>query len=265
MNLHETVASLLRKRVQEVDFASPKHLQASLRILAKWRSQLIDNTVVQRHGRVVQAGPFAGMKFIKVTEGCTTPRLLGFYESELIPYIEKLIQLRFSRVINVGCAEGYYAVGFALRLPDALIDAYDISPHAQRRCAMLASLNGVEERVAIHGEFRCETLDRHEGEDFLLIIDIEGAEDEMLEPSRSRGFRTAHIVVECHENLLPGVCDRIAARFADTHTIARVSPRLACPTLPSWFDELDNLDQVLALWEWRTGPTPWLVMTPQPQ
>jgi len=29
---------------------------------------------------------------------------------------------------------------------------------------------------------------------------------------------------------------------------------------PSWFNNLSHLDQLLATWEWRAGPTPWLVM-----
>ena len=29
---------------------------------------------------------------------------------------------------------------------------------------------------------------------------------------------------------------------------------------PQWFLNLAHLDQLLATWEWRSGPTPWLVM-----
>jgi hypothetical protein len=30
--------------------------------------------------------------------------------------------------------------------------------------------------------------------------------------------------------------------------------------LPEFFQQLGHLDQLLAVWEWRTGPTPWAVM-----
>jgi len=30
--------------------------------------------------------------------------------------------------------------------------------------------------------------------------------------------------------------------------------------MPDWFKNLANLDQLLAVWEWRSGPTPWLAM-----
>jgi len=40
-------------------------------------------------------------------------KLLGFYEQPLQPYIEQVIQTGYPTIINIGCAEGYYAVGLA--------------------------------------------------------------------------------------------------------------------------------------------------------
>jgi hypothetical protein len=53
------------------------------------------------------------------------------------------------------------------------------------------------------------------------------------------------------------------ARFASTHDIVRVdqAPKTFDP--PPWFGWLSHLDQLLAVWEWRAKPTPWLVMTPK--
>ena len=33
--------------------------------------------------------------------------------------------------------------------------------------------------------------------------------------------------------------------------------------MPDWLKPLPHLDQLLAVWEWRMQPTPWLVMTPK--
>ena len=32
---------------------------------------------------------------------------------------------------------------------------------------------------------------------------------------------------------------------------------------PPWLANLGHLDLLLAVWEWRSFPTPWLVMTPK--
>jgi hypothetical protein len=44
------------------------------------------------------------------------PKFLGTYERELYSVIERAIELAPRYVLNIGCAEGFYAVGLALRL-----------------------------------------------------------------------------------------------------------------------------------------------------
>jgi hypothetical protein len=45
------------------------------------------------------------------TEGC--------YEHELHGEIEQLVTRGFDAVLNIGCGEGYYAIGLARRMPTA--------------------------------------------------------------------------------------------------------------------------------------------------
>lgn len=61
-------------------------------------------------------------------------------------------------VINVGCAEGYYAIGMARAMPDSHIYAYDIDEEAQCLCRKMAKLNSVAERVTIRGGCDCAEL-----------------------------------------------------------------------------------------------------------
>jgi hypothetical protein len=44
---------------------------------------------------------------------CSTfiPKIIGSYECELHPAIEEIIVNNYAEVWDVGCAEGYYAVG----------------------------------------------------------------------------------------------------------------------------------------------------------
>ena len=58
------------------------------------------------------------------------------------------------------------------------------------------------------------------------------------------------------------ITEKLIAKFDKTHVITRVDD-LGMRTIldkPSWFKNLAHLDQLLATWEWRSGPTPWLVM-----
>jgi tRNA G46 methylase TrmB len=114
-------------------------LNNALRLLSKWRSVLIQNTLLQQQGTVVMQGPLAGMDFLRESaEGCHIAKLLGCYEQPLQVFIEKAIQKQYPTILNIGCAEGYYAVGMALRMPNTRVLAHDLNPKAQQVCTELA-------------------------------------------------------------------------------------------------------------------------------
>lgn len=242
---------------------APTHqdLQRLLRDLAKFRHELIANTLRQRQGDEVRAGPFAGMRYgVRSAEGCTVPRLLGCYEQELAPHLERLIARGFRHVVNVGCAEGYYAVGMARRLPDARVAAFDSDATARERCRSLAAANGVEGRLEVGGTFVNADFARYPAGETLVLLDIEGHEDALLDPPAT--LRCLTVLVECHDCFSPGLSTRLATRFADSHAITRIANRPVMPDLPDWLAGMSQLDQHLACWEWRSGPTPWLLLEP---
>jgi hypothetical protein len=238
-----------------------KKLESALRLLAKWRSELISNTMVAKSGDVVLAGPFAGMKYpYRASEGSRSARLLGAYEASLAPIIEKIVATDYRQVIDIGSAEGYYAVGLAIRMPKLRVLARDANPQAQALCKALAQINNVADRTEVGGLFHhidfavCETVKS------LVICDIEGAEAELLDPILAPGLLAADILVEAHDCIRPGISDILRRRFAATHKIETIGRKLDDSALPAWMEGLSDLDRLLALWEWRGGPTPWLWM-----
>lgn len=241
---------------------SPQALEHALRHLAKWRAHLVENTLLQTDGDTIQSGPFKGMHYAtRATEGARIARILGCYEVTLTPVIETAINRAYPLVIDLGCAEGYYAVGLATRMPDTRIMARDENPKAQESCAALAKANDVADRVEVGGLMLHPDFDICKDQDTLVICDIEGAEDALLDPTKAPGLAHADILVECHDCLTPGLSDRIAKRFETTHTITRLNRSIDSGALPGWMDRLSDLDRAIALWEWRAGPTPWLWMT----
>jgi hypothetical protein len=241
--------------------AHAANLNAALRLLGKWRAKLIENTLIQRMGPIVPAGPFAGMVFdIRGATGARLPRLLGCFEASLSPIIEEIIATSPRLIIDVGCAEGYYAVGLAMRLPQTTIWARDADAAACESCDALAEANNVASRVKTGGRLTHADFDICRAQPTTIICDIDGAEDTLLDPERAKGLRRADILVEVQETEFPGLCDRMTARFLPTHDIVRLERAFSSQSLPDWMDTLSDLDRLLALWEWRSGPTPWLWM-----
>jgi hypothetical protein len=256
------------RKVREMAVAQDLETQAGLnrvlRLTARWRSQMIANTIIHLHGTVVQAGPFAGMEYLGyATEGCLAPRLLGTYEADLHPHIVRLAQEGLDAIIDIGCAEGYYAVGMARLSPGSIIYAHDTDKRAQESCALLAAQNGVTDRVKIGGEFKGEDFDKFSDRSVLLMMDAEGAEDDLLHPDQWPALRGMNIIVETHNMFRPGITNRLVERFQKSHDIEVVnySPRFT--EMPTGLRDYAPLDQLLATWEWRAGPTPWLVMEPK--
>ena len=262
-SLNQTMDSLLRRALAKPEPLSGRDLEGVLRLMGKWRHQMISNTIIARHGAVVQAGPFAGMRLGQHSaEGCHAPKLLGCYEQALHPHLERFIARGFDSVLNIGCAEGYYAIGLARRMPCTKIFAHDLNEGAQRACHALAEANGVADRITIGGLVRGEDFARFGGVDTLVLVDIEGGEEALLDPAAFPALRHMTLIVECHEERRSGMTDLIASRFAHSHQVIREEQPFSQPALPAWMKGLGHLDQLLAIWEWRMAPTPWLVLEP---
>lgn len=263
MSLHTQIRQQAAAALALAQLDEPAQLNNALRLLSKWRSVLIQNTLLQQQGTVVMQGPLQGLDFLpQSAEGCHIAKLLGCYEQPLLPFIEAAIQARYPTILNIGCAEGYYAVGMARRMPQTKVLAFDLNPKAQQVCAELAAKNGVADRVQVGALFQVSDFAAYPGQRVLVLCDIEGAEKDLLNPQAAPALSGMDLIVESHECLMPGITQALIDRFKATHDITLVQDngQRQLVNAPNWFNNLAHLDQLLATWEWRSGPTPWLVM-----
>ncbi|HEY0651106.1 class I SAM-dependent methyltransferase [Phenylobacterium sp.] len=235
-----------------------------LRLLGQWRSYVLSNTYVSLEGARIWGGPFAGMEYVSVAaEGALMPRLLGTYECELHPHLAAITAEGVDCVIDVGCAEGYYAVGLARAMPQVTVYAHDIEEKARVACADLAARNGVSDRVIVGGEFKPQDFQAFAGRRVLVMVDAEGAEVDILQPELGPALAQMTIIVETHDVYRADALATIRGRFEATHDIVQVDTGTKHLTGPPWLLDFNHLDQLLAVWEWRHRPTPWLVMRPK--
>jgi tRNA G46 methylase TrmB len=260
--VHKQLQSLLKQTPSD-NASEQTQLNNALRLLSKWRSVLIQNTLLKHQGTVVMQGPLAGMDFLaQSAEGCHIAKLLGCYEQPLQPFIEAAIASAYPTILNIGCAEGYYAVGMARRMPKTQVLAFDLNPKAQEVCAALAQKNGIADRVKVGALFKPEDFETYRNQKVLVLCDIEGAEKDLLNPEVAPALKGMDLIVESHECLIPGITQVLVDRFKHTHHITLVNDngQRQLQNSPQWFNNLAHLDQLLAAWEWRSGATPWLVM-----
>lgn len=152
------------------------------------------------------------------------PKLLGTYENELHPILMEITKSHYSSFVDVGCAEGYYAVGFALCHPTADIFAFDVDQDALDSCKKMAELN----QVNIHlGEFcdRETLLSLGLGSRSLILIDCEGYEIELLDSALAHKLSSHDFLIEAHDFIEPGATGKLLKVFEETHTCEVVSSR----------------------------------------
>ncbi len=133
------------------------------------------------------------------------PKLLGTYEVEIHAEVEKAARQNWHQIVNIGAAEGYYAVGFAMKCPRARITAFETNLKAHGLIRDLAAMNSVE--VEVCGTCGPGELARvlQAGGATLVVCDVEGAEMELLDPGLIKCLRSASLLVEVHEGLIPGI------------------------------------------------------------
>lgn len=233
-------------------------------ILSRFRNdvrlQQISNKFIARYGAFVRNGPFRGMKYIpRATGSALTPKLLGCYEAELHNFWDYVFGVGYSNIIDIGCAEGYYAVGLALRLPDVRVFAFDSDPLAQGLCREMSGLNRVAERISVEGTCNPERLKTLVLERSLLLCDCEGCELDLLPPLVPR-LQTSDLLVELHDFINPKISKTLLSCFAATHEIKLVSSSKREPALFPELKIFKAVDQKLALAEFRPETMQWAFM-----
>jgi hypothetical protein len=178
----------------------------------------------------VLCGPFEGTNYFnKIVWGPVTPKWIGSFEEELHDVVRAIIANHYDTIVDIGAAEGYYAIGLARTCPTARVITYDIDFIARSRQRSLATINALSTRINVRG--RCDhaalDVDLANGK-CVVISDIEGAEVELLNPAQANNLRRADVLVECHQTeklSVDEVGQLMSTRFADSHFIEEIHSR----------------------------------------
>ncbi|MFY7786508.1 MAG: methyltransferase [Thermoflexibacteraceae bacterium] len=169
---------------------------------------------------VVTGGKFEGMYIASedTFAGSVLSYLAGSYENELEPVWELVAKKNYAKIIDIGCAEGYYAVGLARLMPTVKIDAYDTEPSARQACKENAIINGVEQQITIKEMFTVETIKNLDtNHKTLLLSDCEGYEKELFTNVSLPFLKNVDILIEMHDFIVPNISLTIKQLLKDTH------------------------------------------------
>lgn len=268
MHFPDKICPLVAKNINDLMSSnnnSTTKVCATWNSLLSFQSAILARAVLDKIGPKVYSGPFKDMDLIKETlNGSVLPKLLGAYEWELQDAVEDAITKPYKNIINIGCSFGYYAVGFARRMPNTNILAHDIEKNCQVLCKAMAKENKVLDQVTVGGLFKGEDFEKFADEETLVFMDIEGGEQELLNPQKYPALQKMDIIVELHDCITPNLSATIPKLFEETHNIQ------VLPNVPKPFPISDILgtdynvghfDELLVTWDSRVGKTPYGVFT----
>lgn len=190
-----------------------RRLYRRSRLVEKWALGLLglpeadSKKIWEKWGPSVRRGPLQDVSLRPSALGSHLgARLLGTYEKELFPVWDAWFKQENVRLVDIGAAEGYYAVGMLVKNPSWSAVAFDSSLPCRLETRRLARENGVEDRLRVFGAVSSPFLERCLAEERTKVIcDIEGAEWGLLTRQLVQRFPLVEWLVEIHAH--PGQTD----------------------------------------------------------
>ena len=218
----------------------------------------------------VAHGPFKGMQLPRETwwgtkDACS--KLIGVYEKQVQDKLESLAP-KASVLIDIGAADGYFAVGAVRSGLYQRAICFEISERGRQRLRANAELNGVAENIEIVGEANHDTLAPvlADIDDGLILCDIEGAEFDLLSEEVLRSARHFHFIVELHDAFVANGDQRRSQLLDRTNKLFDTEIIRSADIQVSAFRELDRFNdtqRLLAFNEGRGAAMEWLVLIPR--
>ncbi len=214
---------------------------------------------------IVRTGLMKGLKYPGFLSFGSSiyPKLSGTYENELTDVFLKLVCNNYSCIIDVGCAEGFYAVGLAQHFKEAKLYAFDISETAQQLCKEMAVLNNVLDRVEIRQECTAENLSTLvKAHRSLIICDCEGYERHLFTKELIDSLQNSDLIIELHPMHEKDVKEYLHQLFVDTHTIdytASYDDNRKIFELPDVYSSLSKIEKIKIVQEGRAFSMDWMI------
>ncbi|QWR78732.1 hypothetical protein [Candidatus Magnetomonas plexicatena] len=209
----------------------------------------------------VLGGPFKGILYdnMDLVGSAIIPKVLGCYETEIHTAIENACEKNYSDIINIGSGEGYYAVGFAKRIPGVTVYAFDTNHNAANICSLMAGKNGVHNQILIGGHCTVKWLSEIKfSKKGLIFCDCEGCELDLLDLEKLPNLKDWDIIVELHDFLNPAISATIKERFSATHNITEFHIIERNPSDYPVLKGFTKLEQEIAVSEYRPAGIQWM-------
>ena len=185
--------------------ASEEQKEAWRKETIRERQARISREVFDKCNGTVQRGLFKGLKLaanpwwggLDLGSQC-----LGYYEQEILELISELPDEATRTFIDIGAADGYYAVGMLLTKKAEKCICFEASEAGQAAIRDAWILNGAPGELEIYGlanQTALLSLPKFEDGKTLALVDIEGGEFNLLTEAVIDKLAGSIVIIEVHE------------------------------------------------------------------
>jgi predicted O-methyltransferase YrrM len=170
----------------------------------KRRKKALASRFNDQFGATVAYGLFKGMKLSPDSWWGKSDRgsmLFGLYEEEVLQSLVSKPE-GYRTFIDIGAADGYYAVGALLSKQFDEVICFEVSDEGRRVIRQNAERNGVGDNIIVFGEATRDgiaKLPRPKLDNALILVDIEGAEFELFDRDLFKLLKQSILIVEIHD------------------------------------------------------------------
>lgn len=234
------------------------------------RQERISLEMFDQLGGVVKYGPFAGLQLNRETwwgKLDLAAQCLGLYEKEILNFIADIEPGEYERFIDIGAADGYYAIGLLLSGKVAQTMCFEITPKGREVIAKNWQQNGAPGELQIYAEATAASLAALQAkhrEKALVLVDIEGGEFDFLTEATLSLLQTCTLIIEVHhwvDDFLPRY-QALLKRAQKMFEVTIIAPAERATLHLAELRDLTDDNRLLLTSERRPGVMRFLKFTP---
>lgn len=237
------------------------------------RRKQLSLLLYQEFNGIVRYGPFSGMHISDDSWWAVRDfgaMLLGIYEKEVLDHLSNMPETH-SVFIDIGAADGYYAMGLLRSGRYCKAICYEASEKGRLAIAKNAAMNQVADKVEIHGaadnSFCLELLGTSiDLSTCVLLCDIEGGEFEIFRSEVLSSFQGSYLIIETHDRFFENGDELMSRLIGEASqyfkvSVLRTGSRDFSPYRETW--HLTDTDRWLIASEGRSYMMSWLLLSPK--
>jgi len=211
-----------------------RYTKSTLNEREKWRKETIRERqerisieVFDLLGGEVKYGPFKGLKLDKETWWGRLDlgsQCLGLYEKELLQQIEAITENKYQTFIDIGAADGYYAIGMLKSKKVKKTICFEQAQKGRDAIFSKYHINGSVGELTVHGEASMNSLSKLQQRDLknsITLIDIEGGEFDFLNMATLNLLSSSLVFIEIH-NWVENFLSRYATLLRDAEALFQI-------------------------------------------